>query len=195
MTKPSKETHPREWAIFSSIDVDDDGKVDKSELMAACREIGLGDKTSSLAESLDANHDGLVDFTEFVAGFSTVASMTAAAPVQAGWGDKGCFGLGVAGNVAGHMAQAGMTQEASSTPANIFAFFVPDSAKSSDESGATNTPPPSTESHNAAPVVERLHSFPVTTNVVQYPRVEGASKVQYSTSHGRCTRFSFPPSP
>ena len=175
MTTPNKETHPREWAIFSSIDVDDDGKVDKTELTDACREMGLVERMNSLAELLDANHDGLVDFTEFVAGFSAVASMTAAAPVQAGWGDKGCFGLGVAGNVAGHMAQAGMTQEASSTPANVFAFFVPESVKNASSSKPITETSKDEEQHVA--VLDRLHSFPVTTNVVEYPRVEGASKV------------------
>jgi hypothetical protein len=171
---PSKETHPREWAIFSSIDVDDDGKVDKAELLSACENMGLGEERASLADTLDANHDGLVDFEEFVAGFGAVSAMTANAPVKAGWGSEGCFGLGVAGNVAGHMAQAGMEQQASATPANIFAFFVP-------ETVANSAP---TETHNDEKTLERLHSFPVTTNVVEYPRVEGASKVR-THAHAR----------
>ena len=93
----SKATHPREWAIFSSIDSDDSGQVDLEELLDACVSMGVGQALNDLVDTLDSNHDGLVDFDEFVAGFATVSALQASAPVKAGWGSEGCFGLGVAG--------------------------------------------------------------------------------------------------
>ena len=78
----------------------------------------------------------------------------------------GCFGLGVAGNVAGHMAQAGMTQDSGKTPASICLLLPPD--------------PPDSHSDAAGQgkILDKIHTFPVTTNIVEYPRDAGASKVQ-----------------
>ena len=82
----------------------------------------------------------------------------------------------MAGNVAGHMAQAGMAQEHTATPANIFAFYVPDTHHPHHQAPA-GVPELTHSSSGSAAVLEKLHSFPVTTNVVEYPRAEGASKV------------------
>lgn len=166
MTAYTKESHPREWAIFSSIDTNDDGKVDRDELLAECKSFGRESARDDLANALDQDGDGQVDFAEFCQGFAAIAAMEAAANFHPGWGGEGCFGLGVAGNVAGHMAQAGMTQDSGKTPANIFAFYCPD--------------PPDSHSDAAGQgkILDKIHTFPVTTNIVEYPRDAGASKVQ-----------------
>ena len=166
MTVYTRESHPREWAIFSSIDTNDDGKVDREELLAECKSFGRPEARNELASALDKDGDGQVDFSEFCQGFAAIAAMEAAANFHPGWGGEGCFGLGVAGNVAGHMAQTGMTQDSGKTPTNIFAFYCPD--------------PPDSHSDAAGQgkILDKIHTFPVTTNIVEYPRDAGASKVQ-----------------
>ena len=59
-----------------------------------------------------------------------------------------------------------MTQDSGKTPANIFAFYCPD--------------PPDSHSDAAGQgkILDKIHTFPVTTNIVEYPRDAGASKVQ-----------------
>ena len=75
MTAYTKESHPREWAIFSSIDTNDDGKVDRDELLAECKSFGRESARDDLANALDQDGDGQVDFAEFCQGFAAIAAI------------------------------------------------------------------------------------------------------------------------
>ena len=92
MTAYTKESHPREWAIFSSIDTNDDGKVDRDELLAECKSFGRESARDDLANALDKDGDGQVDFAEFCQGFAAIAAMEAAANFHPGWGGRGASG-------------------------------------------------------------------------------------------------------
>lgn len=87
------------------------------------------------------------------------------------------FGLGVAGNVAGHMEQAGEAGPSDAndpppkTPAGVFAFYVP---KPEITVG---------ESKELSDRAKRLSVFPVLNAVVEFPRV-GASRIQVEPEIG-----------
>ncbi len=63
---PSKESHPREHAIFTSVDLDGDGSVTREELRQACKNLGEEQRTALLASSLDEDGDGTISFKEWV---------------------------------------------------------------------------------------------------------------------------------
>lgn len=85
-----------------------------------------------------------------------------------GWEAKACLGLAVAGNVAGHMAQAGeaeKTAPAGKTPAGCFIFYNPHPEYTGDDALREQ--------------LDRLSVFPVNNSKIDYPRdLEGATNVQ-----------------
>ena len=68
---------PAEWALFSQLDVDNSGGLDKDELWIALSAGGNGDSATQLIEMVDTNGDGLVDFSEFIQAFDDVAGFAA----------------------------------------------------------------------------------------------------------------------
>jgi Ca2+-binding EF-hand superfamily protein len=61
---------PKEWELFSKIDANHDGSLDREEIRAMLQQdMGWDDYANDLCEELDANGDGLVSFAEFVIGF------------------------------------------------------------------------------------------------------------------------------
>ncbi|KAF2428817.1 calcium dependent mitochondrial carrier protein-like protein [Tothia fuscella] len=63
-----KQTEQELWSLFSRIDQDADGKLDKNELMVAFKTAGLNvseAKLRSFMDEIDTNHDGSVDFAEW----------------------------------------------------------------------------------------------------------------------------------
>lgn len=54
--------------LFRSIDRDHDGRVDKEELRAAFRKVGLAvplRRLSGFFDEIDMNHDGFISFDEW----------------------------------------------------------------------------------------------------------------------------------
>ena len=120
-----KEQHPREWAILSQIDTNNDGVIDKGELKTMCEQFGLGDLTDIVVQLLDRDNDEKITFQELLAAFADIQALRTEAR-QRYW--NSCFGLGVAGNVASLMAQAGEADEEEpqqTKPDALFAFYVP----------------------------------------------------------------------
>lgn len=168
----SRETHPREWAIFNTIDTSGDGKVDLKELQVMCEKMGASDQAEKLANILDEDNDGQISFEDFCTHFGAVKELRSLTRLRS-W--RECIGLGVAGNVAGHMAQAGEADPvdpgaaaAAATPAAIFAFYLPH---------PSDVQEPGDEAQNSH-ALERLERFPVTNAVIDYPHVAGSDKVQ-----------------
>ena len=58
----SKESHPREWAIFTQIDINGDGAIDLQELEAALGRSGEAALAQQLLPYLDIDGDGVVGF-------------------------------------------------------------------------------------------------------------------------------------
>lgn len=124
-----KEKHPREWAIFSSIDTNNDGYIDERELAKMCDQFGVGDLANAVGKLLDLDGSGKITFQELLAAFADIQALRVEARERY-W--NSCFGLGVAGNVAGHMAQAGEADQDApeqTKPAAVFAFYVPKGSK------------------------------------------------------------------
>ena len=140
-----KRKFPREWAVFSSIDLDGDGVIDTHEVMLMCDKLGIPDMADPLMDLMDTDGDGEIGFTELVTCYQSLALVRNAARLKA-W--NGCFGIGVAGNVAGHMEQAGeaepsgagalATAPVDGKPAAIFSFYVPRTERSRGGRGETN---------------------------------------------------------
>jgi hypothetical protein len=58
------------WELFSKIDANHDGSLDREEIGAMLQQnMGWDDYANDLCEELDANGDGLVSFAEFVTDF------------------------------------------------------------------------------------------------------------------------------
>ena len=74
---PTAESHPREWALFSQIDVDGNGSLDIDEIYAYFADMEEG-VANELLQVLDTNNDGQVDFEEFCAGWDMVVVPTVA---------------------------------------------------------------------------------------------------------------------
>jgi hypothetical protein len=66
-----KASNPKEWELFSSLDVDGSGALDKDELWVKLSSIG-DEQATQLIDMVDTNGDGVVDFTEFVHAFGDI---------------------------------------------------------------------------------------------------------------------------
>mmetsp|Transcript_14109 Transcript_14109/g.40653 ORF Transcript_14109/g.40653 Transcript_14109/m.40653 type:complete len:399 (-) Transcript_14109:18-1214(-) len=166
----SKDTHPREWAIWQKIDRDGDGEVTMKEVRRMCRKFDASAHANLLVELLDPADVGKVNFPYFCKNFKAVQMVRNTARLKH-WNRT--FGLGVAGNVAGHMAQAGEADAGAvqgATPAAIFTFYAPH---------------PNTVDATEEEVLDRLAHFPVTNAVIDFPRnLRGAANVQVEPELG-----------
>jgi len=167
----SKDTHPREWAIWSKIDEDNDGVVTMTEIRDMCRKFDATAHADILCSILDPADVGLVKFDYFCKHFDAVSMVRSTARLKH-WNRT--YGLGVAGNVAGHMAQAGEADPdpaptSNATPAAIFTFYAPH---------------PFTIDATEQEVLDRLERFPVTNAVIDFPRTEGSGNVQVEPEVG-----------
>jgi len=163
---PTKESHPREWAIFHKIDSDTDGLVSREDLRTMCRHFDATEHADLLSEFMDPEGKGKLTFGDFVDKFRAISMVRNSARLKQ-W--HRCYGLGVAGNVAGHMAQAGeadapaATAEKPKTPAAIFTFYAPH---------------PHTVDASENEVLGRLENFPVTNAVIDFPKIGGNVQVE-----------------
>ncbi len=69
MNDEAQAAHPELLALFRRFDANDDGRIDEREFRKLLTEIGddSSEEVFSLQFALiDENHDGLVDFEEFV---------------------------------------------------------------------------------------------------------------------------------
>eukprot|EP01047_Picozoa_sp_COSAG01_P092464 COSAG01_NODE_23828_length_800_cov_1.192582_1_plen_139_part_00 len=66
---PDEDSHPREWILFTRIDLDGDRKLQKSEVEAYFEEQGMESIADMLMDKLDEDGDGEIDFGEFVKGY------------------------------------------------------------------------------------------------------------------------------
>mmetsp|Transcript_40476 Transcript_40476/g.49090 ORF Transcript_40476/g.49090 Transcript_40476/m.49090 type:complete len:106 (-) Transcript_40476:120-437(-) len=69
MSDPTKESHPRQWAVFSQIDANGDGSLSTQEFHSALEAMGEEGFAYKMIEAMDADGDGEITFVEFVAGF------------------------------------------------------------------------------------------------------------------------------
>eukprot|EP00439_Symbiodinium_sp_Y106_P022856 s4321_g2.t2 len=102
--QPSKATHPREWAVWTRLDRKKKGYVTRKDLKSLCYRFESDEHAEHLAKQLDPWGMDHVNFSSFINNFKVVQMMRQAGRLKL-W--HRCCGLGVAGNVAGHMAQAG----------------------------------------------------------------------------------------
>jgi hypothetical protein len=160
---PTKKTHPREWAVFSRVDREKKGWFDRNAIRSLCYRFESDEHADLLCNILDPEHEDHITFEDFVLHFKAVQVMRTAARLKL-W--HRCCGLGIAGNVAGHMSQAGEAGAESKTaikPAALFTFYMP--------------PDPFTVCDHQADR-KRLERFPVTYAVLDFPKLPGASKIQ-----------------
>eukprot|EP00928_Gymnodinium_smaydae_P015575 TRINITY_DN15768_c0_g2_i1.p1 TRINITY_DN15768_c0_g2~~TRINITY_DN15768_c0_g2_i1.p1 ORF type:complete len:416 (-),score=57.72 TRINITY_DN15768_c0_g2_i1:85-1332(-) len=161
----NKQTHPREWAIWRKLDVNKDGTLTRAEIRDMCRRFDAVLHADLLEHVLDPENKGFTDFDQFCKNFSAVATVRKAARLK-NW--HRTYGLGVAGNVAGHMAQAGEADPDHgdahpATPAAIFTFYAPH---------------PHTIDATEDEVLTMYETFPVTNAVIDFPRVGGDVQVE-----------------
>jgi len=166
------DVYPKEWAIWQKLDRDGNGVVSNSELRTMCRKFDSSRHADFLVKCMDPDHVGFTTFPRFCKSFDAV-SMIRSSARHRNWNRT--YGLGVAGNVAGHMAQAGEADAAAEdapaakTPAAIFTFYAPH---------------PHTVDASETEVLMRLSQFPVTNAVIRYPQIEGAGNVQVEPEMG-----------
>ncbi|GHP06889.1 hypothetical protein PPROV_000563300 [Pycnococcus provasolii] len=67
---PTKDTNPREWAVFEQIDLNGNGSLDMDEVKVALEKLGEEATADKLLPQLDLNGDGVITFDEFVTGFA-----------------------------------------------------------------------------------------------------------------------------
>lgn len=155
-----KKSHPREWAVWSKLTSGhSSGNLTRKEVTDMCLRFDMAESADMLAQLMDPKNSGKTTFVNFVHKYPIFNSMRKSALLKR-W--HRCFGLGVAGNTAGHMAQAGEAEKPPegadtpkpATPANVFTFYAP---------VAKGTSHPE--------VMESLKDFPVTFAVIQYPKV------------------------
>jgi len=161
----TKDSHPREFAVWKKLDRNGDGMLTRSEIRHMCRKFDASAHAAVLEWILDPNEKGFTDFNHFCENFRAVQMVRNTARLKH-W--HRTFGLGVAGNVAGHMAQAGEAEHpadgaAPELPPAVFTFYAPH---------------PHTVDASEAEVLHRLESFPVTHAVIDYPRVGGNVQVE-----------------
>lgn len=162
-------THPREYAIWKHLDTNGDGTVSRSEISHMCRKFDAMTHAAVLEQILDPEGKGYTDFETFCKGFKAVQMVRCAARLK-NW-HRTC-GIGVAGNVAGHMAQAGeadASAPAAALPPGIFTFYAPH---------------PHTVDAPEEEILTRLENFPVTNAVIDFPRVQGGDNVQVEPELG-----------
>lgn len=167
--QPNKVSHPREWAIWTRLDRKRRGFVTRKDIRSLCYRFESDEHPDHLSKLLDPYGMDYITFRTFIKHFKAVQMMRQAARLKL-W-HRYC-GIGVAGNVAGHMAQAGEAgQESHSAqkPAALFVYYVP--------------PHPYTVSDFQADK-RRLEEFPVTYAVIEYPKLPGACKVQVEPELG-----------
>lgn len=153
----TKATHPREYAIWKKLDRDHSGFLTHDEIRHMCRKFDASEHAKVLSWILDPDGKGGVDFSGFCENFKAVQMVRNAARLKS-W--HRTFGLGVAGNVAGHMQQAGEadSSHSSNMPAAVFTFYAPH---------------PHTVDATADEVLGRLENFPVSNAVLDFPRLGG----------------------
>lgn len=161
--KSIKASHPREYAVWKKLDRDFDGYLSHSEIRAMCRKFDATEHAGVLIRILDPDNQGQVDLARFCEQFSAVQMVRNSARLKH-W--HRTFGLGVAGNVAGHMAQAGEAdpdQAPTEMPAAVFTFYAPH---------------PHTVDATEDEILQRLENFPVTNAVIDFPRQGGNVQVE-----------------
>lgn len=192
--KPSEELkrlHPREWAVFSAIDTNKDGIISAEELKASLNDIGSysEEDMQELLKAYNMLGEGSPKMTFEEVILSKTCARIAEARNEARLRDwSTTLGLAVAGNVAGHMEQAG---EAATTPkeedeeddgklypAALFAYYVPPLRINTD-----NFYNGEDEYHNARlkqleEKVDRLTRFPITNALINMPVVGGQVQVE-----------------
>ncbi|CAE8646970.1 unnamed protein product, partial [Polarella glacialis] len=155
--------HPREWAIWKKIDRDRSGFLSRDEIRMMCRKMDATAHADVLVDILDPDNSGQCSFTRFIKHFKAVRMVRNTARLKH-WNRT--FGLGVAGNVAGHMAQAGeadASEAAPALPAALFTFYAPN---------------PFTIDATEAEVLAQLATFPVTNAVIDFPTRGGNVQVE-----------------
>jgi Ca2+-binding EF-hand superfamily protein len=70
-----EDSHPREWILFTRIDLDGDRKLQKSEVEHYFQTQGLDNVSDMLMDKLDADGDGEIDFAEFVSGYAYATAL------------------------------------------------------------------------------------------------------------------------
>ena len=158
----TKATHPREYAIWKKLDRDNDSFLSNAEIRDMCRKFDATEHAGVLSWILDPEGKGGVDFTGFCEKFKAVQMVRNASRLKH-W--HRTFGLGVAGNVAGHMQQAGEADDSHSSnmPAAVFTFYAPH---------------PHTVDATEDEVLGRLANFPVSNAVIDFPRLGGNVQVE-----------------
>lgn len=166
---PCKSSHPREWAIWRRIDRKSKGVVSKQDIKSLCYRFHSDEHAEILASVLDKYGTDRITFDSVVAKFPYVQMMRKAARLKL-W--HRCCGIGVGGNVAGHMAQAGEAgpeSKAATKPTAIFMYY---------------TPPKAFVEHDKHVQKKRLETFPVTYACIDFPQLPGAMKVQVEPELG-----------
>jgi len=131
-----------------------------------CRKFDTAVSADLLVSLLDPDNKGFCDFDTFCKNFKAVSTVRREARLRH-W--HRTFGLGVAGNVAGHMEQAGEADAPAEgaaeadKPAGIFTFFAPH---------------PHTPDATDNEVLEMTEQFPVTNAVIDFPQVGGNVQVE-----------------
>jgi len=160
----NKKSHPREWAVWNKLNNEHNGFLSRKNVTDMCVKFDMAESADVLAELMDPNNDGKTTFIDFVHKYPIFNSMRQSALLKR-W--HRCFGLGVAGNTAGHMAQAGEAEKPAqgtdtpkpATPANIFTFYAPVPSECHSYKEVAR-----------ADIMESLKDFPVTFAVIRYPK-------------------------
>eukprot|EP00933_Yihiella_yeosuensis_P080808 TRINITY_DN94309_c0_g1_i1.p1 TRINITY_DN94309_c0_g1~~TRINITY_DN94309_c0_g1_i1.p1 ORF type:complete len:401 (+),score=66.32 TRINITY_DN94309_c0_g1_i1:53-1255(+) len=162
----TKVSHPREWAIWQKIDRDGNNQVTREEIQSMCRKFDATAHGWYLESVLVPEGKDYTDFNTFCKHFRSVQMVRTSARLKH-WNRT--YGLGVAGNVAGHMAQAGEADAAAAdeaapaTPAAVFTFYAPH---------------PHSIDATTEDVLNRLEYFPVTNAVIDFPKKGGNVQVE-----------------
>lgn len=149
-----------------------------------CDQFGFKDLAEMVTGILDENGDGDITFQELLDAFDDLKALRTEARARS-W--SSCFGLGVAGNVAGHVAQAGEAAAGAGTralPTGVFPFFVPRGSKERlrEHRGSRASLLRKRTSTNSSERLETdldsLERFPVTNHLIDYPDLYDGQKVQ-----------------